>query len=295
MTKWIKITFMLFIVLTTTNFSVIKSDTTTVKMEQPKPIKIETIGKGKPILYLPGFTTPGAIWKETIANTNLNRKSHLISYAGFNGNKPIKMPWYVSIKKSIVKYIDDNNLDEMIIVGHSMGGNLAVDLASELPNKVSKIIIVDALPCMREVMMPNVPAKSLFYESPYNKQMLEMNDQKFKDMAVMMASNMTLNKEKINVITNWIIKADRKTWVFGYTDLLKLDLRNVLHTIKCPTLIIGASFPDVKLIKKNYDSQYSNLTNKKIVIAPNSKHFIMFDQPEWFYKTLNNYLVDEKK
>ena len=111
----------------------------------------------------------------------------------------------------------------------------------------------------------------------------------------MMASNMTLNKQKIEILTSWILEADRKTWVYGYTDLLKLDLRTILSKIKCKTLIIGASFPDVKIAKKNYENQYSNLTNKTIVMASNSKHFVMFDQPKWFYETVNDFLVNEEK
>jgi pimeloyl-ACP methyl ester carboxylesterase len=295
MTKLIKITLTLFIAILGTNCSVSKNKTTTVETQQSQPIIIETIGKGKPIFYLPGFTVPGSIWKETIENITLNRKSYLISYAGFNGNKPIEMPWYNSIKSSIITYIKDNNLNGIMIVGHSMGGNLAVDIASELPDKISKIMIVEALPCIREVMMPNVPAESLFYESPYNKQMLEMDEQQFKGMASMMASNMTLNTEKVETLTNWILEADRKTWVYGYTDLLKLDLRNILSKIKCKTLIIGASFPDVKIAKETYENQYSNLSTKTIVMASNSKHFVMFDQSEWFYKTVNDFLVNEKQ
>ncbi|MFT5890655.1 MAG: pimeloyl-ACP methyl ester carboxylesterase [Dokdonia sp.] len=295
MTKLIKIILILFIATAVTNCSVSKNKTTTVETQQPQPIKIETIGKGKPIFYLPGFTVPGSIWKETIENITLDRKSYLISYAGFNGNEPIEMPWYNNIKSSIVKYIKDNHLNDIVIIGHSMGGNLAVDIASELPNRVSKIVIVEALPCMREVMMPNVPAESLFYESPYNKQMLEMDEQQFKNMASMMSSNMTLNKEKTNTLTNWILEANRKTWVYGYTDLLKLDLRNILSKVTCETLILGASFPDVKIAKKNYENQYSNLSNKTIIMASNSKHFIMFDQPKWFYETVNDFLVNGKK
>lgn len=294
MTNSIKIILTLFIAVAVTNFSFAKSKTTTVKAEKLEPIKVETIGKGKPIFYLPGFTVSGSIWKETVKNVNLNRKSYLFSYAGFNGNKPIPMPWYSTIKKSIVKYVKENNLNEIIVIGHSMGGNLAIDLASELPNRISKIVIVESLPCMREVMMPNVPAENLFYESPYNKQMLQMDEQKFKNMALMMASNMTFKKEKIETITSWILEADRETWVYGYTDLLKLDLRNILSKIKCETLIIGASFPNAEIIKKNYENQYSNLTNKKIVMASNSKHFVMFDQPQWFYETLNAFLNEKR-
>jgi pimeloyl-ACP methyl ester carboxylesterase len=272
-----------------------KNEISKIKSKPSEPIIIETIGQGKPILFLPGFTTPGSIWKETVENLTLERKSYLVSYAGFNGNEPIEMPWYSSIKNSIIEYIKLNNLSDIIIIGHSMGGNLAVDIASELPDNVSKIIIVEALPCMREVMMPNVPAESLYYDSPYNEQMLSMDDQQFKNMAAMMASNMTFNKNKDDVLTNWILAADRKTWVYGFTDLLKLDLRNVLNKVKCETLILGASFPDVKIAKANYESQYSNLSNKTILMASNSKHFLMFDQPEWFYKTVNDFLGNDKK
>ncbi len=294
MIKTLKLIILFVVAINTSSCSSIKTISNQSKNLEPASFTVEIIGKGRPILYLPGFTVPGSIWKETVNNLTLKRKSYLFSYAGFNGNKPIEMPWYSRIKNSIINYIKDNNLSDIIIVGHSMGGNLAVGIASELPNKITKIVIVEALPCMCEVMMPNVPAESLFYESPYNNQMLEMDEQQFNNMASMVASNMTLNKEKIDTLTNWILEADRKTWVYGYTDLLKLDLRNVLSKVNCGTLILGASYPDVKIAKENYENQYSNLSNKTIVMASNSKHFIMFDQPKWFYKTINDFLVNEK-
>ena len=294
MKKLFKIIALFIITISSTNSFGFNRQTSLIETDKPEPITIETIGKGKPILFLPGFTAPGSIWKETIQNLTLERESHLVSYAGFNGNKPIEMPWYSNIKNALVEYIKENNMNNIIIVGHSMGGNLAVDIAAELNNKVSKIIIVEALPCMREIMMPNVPAENFYYSSPYNTQMLNMDKAQFQGMATMMASNMTLKEDKKEIIKDWILKADRKTWVYGYTDLLKLDLRTVLNKIKCETLIIGASFPDVVVAKQNYEDQYTNLTNKTIIMASNSKHFLMFDQPEWFYKTVNDFLVNEK-
>jgi pimeloyl-ACP methyl ester carboxylesterase len=295
MTKLIKIILIFFVASIATKCSISKNKITTVETQQLDAIKIETIGEGKPILYLPGFSVSGSIWEETIANLNLKRKSYLFSYAGFNGIKPIEMPWYATIKNSIIEFIRVNNMTDIIIIGHSMGGSLAVDIASELPNRVSEIVIIEALPSLRELMMPNVPAESLYYDNPYNRQMLDMDESQFKNTALMMASNMTFNIEKIDTLTNWILEADRKTWVYGYTDLLKLDLRDVLRKVKSETLIIGASFPDVQIAKEHYEYQYSNLVNKTIVMASNSKHFVMFDQPKWFYKTVNDFLVNEKK
>ncbi len=264
---------------------------------QTPAIKSEVIGKGTPILFLPGFTTPGSIFRETVDHLTIKSEAHLISYAGFNGNEPIQInaesPWYNTIKKELVAYIKDNNLIKVIIIGHSMGGNLATDLAAELPETITKIVIIDAIPCMRELMMPGVPASNLQYDSPYNKQMLAIEEAQFKQTATMMSQNMTNNKEKIETLINWIMQADRTTYVYGYTDLLKLDLRTVLDKITAKTLILGASFPSVEMAKSNYEKQYANLANKTIQMASNSKHFIMFDQPEWYYAQVNTFLINE--
>ncbi|WP_282080208.1 alpha/beta fold hydrolase [Aquimarina algiphila] len=260
---------------------------------QTSAFKVKVVGKGTPVLFLPGFTTPGSIWEETVDHLTSKNEAHLISYAGFNGNQPIPMPWYDTIKKELITYIKTKNLTNVKIIGHSMGGNLATDLAAALPDTITRMIIVDAIPCMRELMMPGVPESNIQYESPYNKQILAMEEAQFKQTATMMAQNMTNKKEKVDTLIHWIMEADRKTYVYGYTDLLKLDLRKVLDKVTAKTLILGASFPTVEIAKSNYEKQYATLANKTIEMASDSKHFIMFDQPEWFYAQVNAFLTNE--
>ena len=262
----------------------------TIAVSQVPAIHVETKGSGKPVIFLPGFTTPGSVWNETIEKLKGQTESHMVSYAGFNGHAPIEMPWYETIKAALLKYISDKDLSSIQIIGHSMGGNLAVDIAASIPDKVESIVLVDAIPCMRELMMPGVPAESLQYDSPYNNQTLALNEEAFRQNAAMMAQHMTNNSEKVNAIITWSIEADRKTYVYGFTDLLKLDLRPALKNVKARTLILGAPFPEKAIVLANFEKQYENLTAKTIEIAPDSKHFIMFDQPEWFYEKLNNFL-----
>lgn len=259
----------------------------TISFCQSPAIRVLRVGKGNPILFLPGFTSPGSVWNETIKNLKGQNESHIISYAGFNGIEPIKMPWYETIKKELLVYIRSENLANIRIIGHSMGGNLAVDIAAELPDRVKSLVIVDAIPCMRELMMPGVSANQLHYNSTYNNQMLKMSEETFRQSAVMMAQQMTNNTEKIDTLIKWFLMADRETYVYGYTDLLKLDLRDVLHKVTAEALILGAPFPDKEIVAANYKKQYANLANKTIEIAANCKHFIMFDQAEWFYNKVN--------
>lgn len=253
-------------------------------------ISVVKNGAGNPIIFLPGFTSPGSVWDETILKIDGTFETHVISYAGFNGLKPIGTPWYTPIKEQLLDYIKNENLTNLTLIGHSMGGNLATELAAELAGKVTGLILVESIPCMRELMMPGIPASSLQYDSPYNNQLLSMKDEAFKQMALGMAQNMTNVASKIEVLANWSVQADRETYVYGYTDLLKLDLRPNLSEITTETLILGASFPDKEIIKTNYEKQYANLKNKKIIIAEESKHFIMFDQPVWLMQQINSYL-----
>ena len=116
-----------------------------------------------------------------------------------------------------------------------------------------------------------------------------MQEEPFKKMAAAMSANMTSSKEKTDTITNWMVKADRKVYVFGYTDLLKLDLRAVLPSIKTKVLILGAGFPNRDMIEKNYNKQYEALSNKEILIAEKSRHFIMFDEFEWMASSIQQY------
>lgn len=249
-------------------------------------------GKGDPVIFLPGFTCPGSVFNETISHLNKSYESHVISYAGFNGNAPIEMPWYETIKKEMIAYINNNKLSNVRIVGHSMGGMLAVDLAAELPGKIHSIVAVDALPCIRELWMPGTPASAFTYENSYNKQQLALSNDALRQNASMMASGMTLVKAKADTVLNWMMIADRKTYVYGYTDLLKLDLRESLSKVTAKTLVIGASFPDAATVTANFEKQYANLKNKTIVIAENTRHFVMFDQPEWFYGKVNTFLAE---
>lgn len=261
-------------------------------------ISVERTGKGNTLIFLPGFTSPGSVWNETLNHLTGEYESHIVSYAGFNGLPAIDTPWYETVKNELFQHISKGDLKNITLVGHSMGGNLAIDIAAGFPERIRGLILVESIPCMRDLMMPGVPASSLQYNTPYNNSTLKMSEEDFKAMATGMAQMMTNVPSKIDELINWSVNADRKTYVYGYTDLLKLDLRETLSQIKIQTLILGASYPDKEIIKTNYTKQYNNLENKEIIIIDSSRHFIMFDQPEQLYSHINKYLdknVKEQK
>lgn len=257
---------------------------------QTNSFQVKKSGSGTPVLLLPGFTCPGEIWDETAAHLGDGYEFHQISYAGFNGIDAIELPWYSSISKDLRQYVETEGMEELIIIGHSMGGMLAMDIAADIPERVGKLILVDALPCIRQVMMPQMKAEDITFDNPYNQRMLQMDEQAFKQNATYMAQGMTNKTDKVDDLVSWVMEADRTIYTYGFTELLKLDQREKIADITAKTLILAADSFGKEMVQKNNESQFEKLADKDIRIADSSKHFIMFDQQEWFFDQLDSFL-----
>lgn len=257
---------------------------------QDQPFKVEVIGKGEPILLFPGFTCTGDVWNDTVTELSQDYQCHVFTFAGFGDVPSIQKPWLPKIKEGILSYIAEKQLKNPIVIGHSLGGALALWMATE-SNSYKKLIIVDALSSTGALMMPNFKSEYMVYDSPYNKQLLEMNTTDFEAMALQMVTGMTKDTSKQEIIKDWMLQADRETYVYGYTDLLTLDLREDLSKIKVPVTILAATEPyGYDTVKATYETQYKELAEYDIKFAEGSAHFIMYDQPLWFMDNLLNSL-----
>ena len=255
------------------------------------PFEVEVKGAGQPILFFPGFTCTGEVWEDTVIELSQQYECHIFTFAGFGDVAPIEKPWLPKIKESVSSYVKEKQLKNSIIIGHSLGGALGLWLASEENHPYSKVIVVDALPATGALMIPNYKSENMVYESPWNTQMLEMDDIAFEKMAVQMSSGMAVTTEKHEQLKNWILKSDRETYVYGYTDLLKLDLREDISKINIPVTVLAATHPyGLEMAKNTYEEQYKNLETYEIEYAEESAHFIMYDKPEWFMSQIKKHL-----
>ncbi|AOW21046.1 alpha/beta fold hydrolase [Urechidicola croceus] len=258
---------------------------------QNKAFEVDVIGKGQPILFFPGFTCTGEVWNDVVIELSKTHECHIFTFAGFGDVEPIEKPWLPKIKNEVETYIKENKLKNTIVIGHSLGGALGLWISSEQNVELKKLIVVDALPSTGALIMPNFNSDYMVYDSPYNNQTLAMSDEDFENMANQMSQGMTKNIDKQVQIKNWMVKADRETYVYGYTDLLKLDLRENIANIRIPVTVLGATNPYGKeAAQKNYEEQYKNLEFYNLIFAEDSAHFIMYDKPEWFLNQLKEEL-----
>jgi len=136
---------------------------------QKNAIRVEVTGKGSPVVFLPGFGCSGHVWDKLVEGLKKDHECHLVSYAGFDGVPAVDTLWMTTVRKSIQQYLNDKHLERVIIVGHSIGGTFGLMLSAEPQSKVASLVVVDMLPCIGLVMIPNFKPEYVTFDNPYNK------------------------------------------------------------------------------------------------------------------------------
>ena len=253
------------------------------------PFEVSKTGKGKQvIIFIPGFASSGDVWNETRANFEKDFTCYTLTMAGFAGVSPQPDASFENWKNQIAHYLKANQIEKPIVIGHSMGGGLALALAADYPELISKIVVVDALPCLGAMMDPSFKSKENNDCSPMINQITAMSDAQFLEMQKTNIPRLVADVSKQDLIINWGIKSDRKTFAGVFCDFANTDLRDKISTIKCPSLILLESY--FVNFKPTIEAQYKNLKTANLQYANKGLHFIMYDDKEWYLSQLNNFI-----
>lgn len=261
---------------------------------QTKAFDVKVYGKGQPIILIPGYSCSGDVWKKTVDNLKNKYECHVLTLAGYDGIPPIDTPILKTIKEAIVNYIHEKKLQHVILIGHSLGGFMSDWVASEIPNEISKMIIVDGVPAYAAMQNPTINYDSLKNAPSLNMTVVingfkAQSDSGYIERTATSMLWQVSDTARAREIATWSFRSDRKTLGATFVEMVTTDIRPDLVKIKCPVLIMASTYGTEAMSNKIMNEQYANLQNKKIVVA-NSKHFIMYDQPEWMYKQVNEFL-----
>lgn len=253
------------------------------------PFEVIKTGKGKQaILFIPGFASSGEVWNETKTAFEKDFTCYTLTMAGFAGAKPHPSPSFENWKAGIATYIKTNKIEKPIIIGHSMGGGLALALAADYPDLIGKIVVVDALPCLAALSNVSFKSKENNDCSSMVAQMTAMNETQFYEMQKQAMPRLLQDASKLEMVIDWSVKSDRKTFAQMYCDFFNTDLRERISTVKCPSLILLES--NFINLKPAIEEQYKNLKTANFQYANKGLHFIMYDDKDWYLMQLNNFI-----
>ncbi|MEM7375366.1 MAG: alpha/beta hydrolase [Bacteroidota bacterium] len=242
-------------------------------------------------MFIPGFACSGEVWDETKAIYEKQFACYTLTMAGFAGAEPSPNSSFENWKIGIADFIKDKNIEKPILIGHSMGGGLAMAIAADYPELVGKIIVVDALPCLAALTNPHVKQQENIDCSAIINRLTTLSQDQFYQMQTMTATQLIQNTEMRERVVNWSVQSDRRTFAEMYCDFSNTDLREKIKDIICPTLVLLES--NFKNFQPAIEEQYQKLEFANLQYANKGLHFIMYDDQAWYFDQLENFLAQD--
>lgn len=130
-----------------------------MKSKSQVTLYYETYGTGPAILFLHGFGTSTYTWRHFVDPLSKKYKLILIDLKGF-GKSPKPRDSHYNIQDQadlIYQFILQQNLSNLTIVGHSLGGGVALLAATKLvaqkPNRLASLILIDSAAYKQDLPM----------------------------------------------------------------------------------------------------------------------------------------------
>ncbi len=107
----------------------------------------QILGSGKPFVILHGFLGMSDNWKSLgIRWSEAGYEVHLLDQRNHGRSFHSDEFSYEVMAEDLKKYCEEHNLQNIILLGHSMGGKVAMQFAVTYPEMVSKLIVADIGP-----------------------------------------------------------------------------------------------------------------------------------------------------
>ena len=270
------------------------------RSEEQVPYEVQVEGQGSHMMLIPGLASSGDVWEGTVARFKNRYRCHSFTLAGFAGQPPIDGPYLSAMRDALVEYIERRDLDQPVLVGHSLGGFLALSIAAIRPGLVGPLVIVDGVPFLPAMWMgPDVTTESVASMAETTR--AHYSSQTQEEYAVSVRSGKTLstmisNQEDIDRAIGWSLASDKDTIGQVMYELFSTDLRSELQAIQSPTLVMATwvaykDYTTRSLAESRYRSQYAGLEGAQVVMFDTARHFIMWDDPDKYFEVLDDFLL----
>ncbi|MBM3760813.1 MAG: alpha/beta hydrolase [Acidobacteria bacterium] len=268
----------------------------TLNAAEPFAVKLSGNPKGQPVILIPGLSSSGDVWAKTVEHLKANYHCHSLTLAGFAGQPRLSDgPYLENVKDAVVSYIKVNKLKQPTIIGHSLGGHMALWIASQNPDLVGPLVIVDSMPHLGAVMFPD-PATLKPQAAGMRAMITNQSREQYNNYVTSSGMIKSIVGDKdVEEVTKWSLTSDPVAIGNAMYDLYTTDLRDAIAHIKSKVLIYASwvGYKDFSTREKSvklFEDQFAKLPNKTMKVSDTAKHFIMLDDPDWYLLQLDHFL-----
>ena len=253
-------------------------------------VHYEVDGRGKPLVFLHGWLGSWGVWRDTMLTiSGLHQyKIYALDFWGFGDSaKKSSASFTISSYVFMVdQFMEIMGIAQAPVIGHSMGGTVAINLALEHPSRVEKVVVIDA---------PMIGSSLNI--------LLKLAGHKF--IASLVWSHLGLLRLGLRICSSqWaedgpklyrMIEKDLsrmtvEAFWWSIASLREINLKPYLSQIKVPTLAIYGKKDNV-VNPSQATIIGEQVKDARVEWMNGSRHFPMLDEPERFISVLLDFLA----
>ena len=268
------------------------------------------VGDGEPFVVLHGG--PGMWHDELLPFFDDLASDHLVVFYDQRGNGRSSMreitpdnftvDWLVSDLEELRRVW---GFDRINVIGHSWGGLLAMYYATEHPDRVARLILIDAAPVNSDLVVASYRAlidrftedewshlEALYDSGPYLA-----GDPGSHNEAMRLSEGATFHiadarERYFDLVAFDAVTAANMVAISGPARAMKLNVtvQDKLKNINCPTLIIHGR--EDFIVAAAPELVHRLVPNSQLVVIPHSGHYPFIEQPDTFSETLRRFITE---
>jgi pimeloyl-ACP methyl ester carboxylesterase len=251
-------------------------------------ISVQVVGRGEPIILIPGLSTPREAWTDVAARLSRTRRVYLVQVNGFGGDDPganVRPGVLDGIVADLHRLVTRDRIAGTAVIGHSMGGLAALMLARAHPRDAGRIMLVDTLPFVGEII---VPGATVAMQAPQARAMRDAMAAAppSPEVARAIAERNALTPAARARVAAWATAAHPAASAQAMYEVMSTDLRPDLPRLATPIRIVAPARSEPL-----YRRAYASARNMAYVPVVDAGHFVMLDQPARFTEALEAFLA----
>jgi pimeloyl-ACP methyl ester carboxylesterase len=227
----------------------------------------EHIGDGPPVVLLHGLSGSRRWWRFTAPVIARKYRVHMPELVGFGrSGRTHKLPDITGMATIIAKWMDIIGVTGAPLVGHSMGGQIAMHIAAE-HTAPERLVLVSASGLPRVWSM--------------------------RDAARLVAGAFPPRHwgapSFLPTIAADAVRAGPRALLQATQHLLSDNIKPLLDRIKCPTLIVWGDLDPLVPVQHGHSLAHT-IPHSRLVVIPDAAHNAMADRPAEFNRILLDFL-----
>lgn len=227
-------------------------------------LRYHTYGSGTPLLLVHGLSGSGAWWRHNLPVLTQHFTVYVIELSGYGTNRawrPLRLQDAAVCLASLIGSLPQGRAH---VVGHSMGGQIAIHLAAMFPERVDRLVLAGASGLVRSSMvrlalqLPRAARRSPLRFMP--------------------------------VLARDALRAGPINLLLSTLDILQDDTTESLARVSAPTLLVWGEH-DVLVPPALGNATKELLLGSELVVILDAGHNVMWDQPARFNQVVLEFLT----